>query len=281
MIEGDIRPMGPADVSNIIQRGGTILKTARSKEFRTAEGRARAYNELQRHSIQALVAIGGDGTYTGAKAMLEQFPDLRIVGCPGTIDNDLFGTDYTIGFDTAINTAVRAIDQLRDTADATNRLFFVEVMGRDAGYIALYTGIASGSEAVLVPETKTDIDALIRTLEYGWRRKKSSSIVVVAEGDEEGGAFEIAEKVKAKFQHYDYRVCVLGHVQRGGSPTVLDRVIASQMGAGAVDALLQGRSGVALGVVHNQLSYTPFEQALKVQGELNPSLLRLIEVLAV
>jgi 6-phosphofructokinase 1 len=281
LIDGEIAPLDGGSVSGILHLGGTVLKTSRSKRFQTVEGRAAAYANLQAHGIDALVVIGGDGSYRGAQVLLDEYPDLRIVGCPGTIDNDLFGTELTIGYDTALNTAVEAIDRIRDTATATNRLFFVEVMGRDSGFLALAVGVASGAEAVLVPETVTDMDALIRMLEAGWARQKSSMIIVVAEGDDAGGAFDIAAKVKARFDQYDTRVSVLGHIQRGGSPTCADRVLAARLGNAAVEALIAGKSGLACGLVNNELSYTPFRNAGKSHKTLNPDLLRLVEVLSV
>ncbi|MEM7039425.1 MAG: 6-phosphofructokinase [Bacteroidota bacterium] len=241
MIDGDLIEMHSSSVSDIIHRGGTILKSARSDRFRTAEGRAEAAANLRKYGVDGVVAIGGDGTITGAKVFYAEHK-IPFIATPGTIDNDLYGTDYTIGYDTALNTAVAAIDKIRDTAASHNRLFFVEVMGRDAGFIALEAGIAGGAESVLIPETKTDIEALIKLLEKGWNRHKSSSIIVVAEGDEAGGAFKVAEVVKAKFSHYDARVTVLGHIQRGGTPTCMDRVNASELGhRRALQACLPGK----------------------------------------
>lgn len=280
MIDGDFTEMVSSSVSDIIHYGGTILKTARSKGFFTVEGRAKAAENLRRFGIDGVVAIGGDGTTTGARIFYGEH-GIPFVATPGTIDNDLFGTDYTIGYDTALNTAVNAIDKIRDTAASHNRLFFVEVMGRDAGFIALNSGIAGGAEAVLIPETKTDIDALIATLETGWSRKKSSSIIVVAEGDEAGGAFAIAEKVKARFDHYDTRVTVLGHIQRGGTPTCMDRVQASELGNAAVKALLEGRFNIMLGKMNGAISETPFDQAIKQHNAVNPNLLELVKVLSI
>lgn len=280
MINGEFAPLTAKDVSNIIQKGGTILKTARSERFRTAEGRMLAYEQLQKAGINAIVAIGGDGTYTGARIFLEEHPDLRIMGCPGTIDNDLYGTDFTIGYDTAINTAMEAIDKIRDTAEATDRLFFVEVMGRDAGLIALRTGLGSGAEAVLIPESQTDLEHLYKLLEQGWQRQKGSFIVVVAEGDEAGGAFAVAEAVKKHFPQYDTKVTVLGHTQRGGSPTCMDRILASRLGAHAVESLLEGHSGYASGLLYKDLVRIPFAEAIKHNVEINPNLLRLVEVLS-
>ena len=281
MIEGEFEPMNQGSVSNIIQLGGTILRSARSEEFRTSEGRKKAYENLMQHGIEGLVAIGGDGTFSGAQVFMQEFPDVKIVGCPGTIDNDLYGTDYTIGYDTAINTAMNAIDNIKDTANAHDRLFFIEVMGRDAGFIALRTGIATGAEAVLVPETKTDIDHLIRTLEQGFRsKKKNSSIVIVAEGDDAGGAFTIAEQVKQRFNHYEIKVTILGHVQRGGRPTCMERVRASRMGMGAVQGLLDGKSGVMIGEVNHEIVFTPFEMATKHHQSINPMLLEMVDILS-
>ncbi len=279
MIEGDFVDMNSRSVSNIIQRGGTILHSARSEEFRTVKGRQEAYEQLKKAGIDGVVAIGGDGTFTGANIFMTENPGIPFVGLPGTIDNDLFGTDYTIGYDTAINTAMLAIDNIKDTASAHDRLFFIEVMGRDAGFIALRSGIATGAEAVLVPESKTDINKLIQTLEDSYGKKKRSSIVVVAEGDDAGGAFEIADKVKEQCPHYDIRVTVLGHVQRGGRPTCLERVTASRLGVEAVKALLDGKSGVMIGQIHRDIVYTPFEKAIKHHQSINPVLLELVDIL--
>ncbi len=279
MIEGDIIPMQSNSVSNIIQRGGTILKSARSDRFRTVEGRKQAYNQLVANNIDAVVAIGGDGTFSGALQFNKEH-DIPFIGIPGTIDCDLYGTDYTLGFDTAVNTVVDAIDRIRDTADSHDRLFFVEVMGRDAGYIALYSGIAGGAEAILIPESKTDELSLMKTLEKGWERNKSSMIVVVAEGDEQGGAYQIAEKVKTKFNNYDIRVSVLGHIQRGGSPSCFDRVLGSRMGVAAVEALLAGRVQIMIGVVNNHIHYTSLEKAVKHNQDIDMNLLKLGEILS-
>lgn len=280
MIAGDFIEMDSQSVSNIIQLGGTILRSARSDEFRTKEGRQIAYQQLQKRGIEGIVAIGGDGTFTGAKVFMEEYPDIKMVGCPGTIDNDLFGTDYTIGYDTAINTAMNAIDNIKDTANAHDRLFFVEVMGRDAGFIALRSGIATGAEAILIPETVTNIDELVQMLKANYARKKSSNIIIVAEGDEAGGALDIADKVKQKTDKFDIRVSILGHLQRGGRPTCMERVQASRMGMEAVKALLDGKKGVMIGQVHKNIVYTPFEKAIKHHQEMNPVLLGLAEFLA-
>lgn len=279
MIDGDIIPLQSNSVSNIIQRGGTILKSARSERFRTVEGRKQAYEQLLANNIDAVVAIGGDGTFSGALQFNKEH-DIPFIGIPGTIDCDLFGTDYTLGFDTAVNTVVDAIDRIRDTADSHDRLFFVEVMGRDAGFIALYSGIAGGAEAILIPESKTDEISLMKTLEKGWERNKSSMIVVVAEGDEQGGAYQIAEKVKSKFNNYDIRVSVLGHIQRGGSPSCFDRVLGSRMGVAAVEALLAGRVQIMIGVVNNHIHYTSLEKAVKHNQDIDMNLLKLGEILS-
>jgi 6-phosphofructokinase 1 len=278
MIDNEFKPMQSHDVSNIIQRGGTILKTARSKKFMESDGRKIAADNLKAQGIEGFVAIGGDGTFRGA-TLFEQEHGIICVGVPGTIDNDLFGTDYTLGFDTAINTAIDAIDKIRDTASSHNRLFFVEVMGRDAGFIALSTGIAGGAEAILIPETETNIDYLIQLLERGWNRQKSSAIVIVSEGDEKGGAIEIAKMVKEKFNQYDTRVSIIGHIQRGGNPSVRDRIFGSRLGMAAVEALMQGKKNVMAGVVNHEIIFTPFENAVKHQ-EIDKEMLRLAAILA-
>lgn len=278
MIHNEIIDLYSHSVSNIIQQGGTILKTARSEEFMTHQGRKKAFDNLQKHGIEGLVAIGGNGTFTGAKIFYEEF-GIPIIGCPGTIDNDLYGTDYTIGFDTAVNTAVDAIDKIRDTANAHDRLFFVEVMGRDTGYIALHSGIASGAEVVLIPETLTSIDEIIEILNLGKERKKSSSIVIVAEGDEEGGALEIANKVKEKFNYYSTRVMILGHLQRGGRPTANDRILASKLGSAAVQGLLQGKKNVMAGVVNQEIIFTPFEECIQKKKSVSDTLLQLTDLI--
>lgn len=279
LIEGDIIDMDNHSVSAIIHRGGTILKTARSKEFMTPEGRKKAFQQLQKHGVDGLVVIGGDGSFRGAMALHKEF-GIPVIGCPGTIDNDLFGTDYTIGYDTAVNTVVQAVDQLRDTADSHNRLFFVEVMGRDAGFIALRSSIASGAEAVLIPETETYIDSLINTLKEGWKRNKTSAIIIVAEGDESGGAYDVARAVNEKFSHWETKVTVLGHIQRGGSPTAFDRVMASRMGNKAVEALLAGETNKMVGLVSGDTVLTPFEKATKHHHKINAHLLELVDVLS-
>lgn len=279
MINGDIVPLVSSSVSNIIQRGGTILKSARSKDFMTKESRRKAYDSMQKHKIDALVVIGGNGTFTGANVFMSEF-DFPIIGAPGTIDNDLYGTDMTIGFDTALNTVMGAVDKIRDTADSHNRLFFIEVMGRDAGFIALRSGIAGGAEDILVPETVTYIDELIETLEKGFRKNKRSGIIIVAEGDDAGGAFEIARKVKEKYGHYDTRVTVLGHIQRGGSPTSFDRILASTMGYEAVNALMVGRRGEMIGIINKDVVYIPFEKAIKQHKMVRGEMLKMAKILS-
>lgn len=279
MINGDLFPMDRKSVSNIIQRGGTILKTARSDDFKTPEGRSRAYNQLKEFNVDALIAIGGDGTFRGAKTFGDEY-DMPIIGLPGTIDNDLIGTDFTIGYDTAINTVINAVDKIRDTAESHDRLFIVEVMGRDSGMIALRTGIASGAEAILIPESKSGFINLFDRLEHG-RKDKTSRIVIVAEGEgEEGGAFEVGRLVKEKFPHYDTRVSILGHIQRGGKPTCMDRVLASRTGVAAVEALMAGYRNEMVGVIHNEIAFTPFEHAIKHDSEIDPNILKIVEMLS-
>ena len=279
LTEGSFEPLYSHSVSNIIQRGGTILKSARSEDFRTREGMDRAWHHIQQSGMDALVAIGGDGTFSGAMEFNSIYP-FPIIGLPGTIDNDLYGTDYTIGYDTALNTVVEAVDKIRDTAGSHDRLFFVEVMGRDAGFIALRSGIATGAEDILIPETKTHIEELTRTLEEGWNRNKFSSIIIVAEGDDAGGAYAVAEKVKARFPHFKTRVTVLGHIQRGGSPSCMDRVLASTLGFEAVRALLKGESGVMAGMVNRKVVYTPFAKATKHHQRINRNMLEMARILS-
>lgn len=279
MIDGDFVEMNSRSVSNIIQLGGTILQSARSDRFRTKEGRGQAFAKLKEAGIDGIVAIGGDGTFTGAHVFMQEY-DIPFIGIPGTIDNDLYGTDFTIGYDTAINTAMNAIDNIKDTANAHNRLFFVEVMGRDAGFIALRAGVATGAEAVLVPETKTNIEELMQMLEENYKKKKTASIIVVAEGDDAGGAFEIAEQVKARTDNFDIRVTVLGHLQRGGRPTCMERVLASRLGVEAVKALLDGKRSVMVGQINKEIVYTPFDNAIKHNDRLNPVLMEMVEILS-
>ncbi len=279
MIDGDIFKMSTTDVSNIIQRGGTILKTARSKEFMTPEGMAKAYTELKKHDIDGLVLIGGDGTFRGAVNFFNHYT-IPAVGLPGTIDKDLSGTDFTIGFDTAVNTAVEAIDKIRDTADAHDRLFVVEVMGRDAGYIALNSGIACGAEDILIPEQVTDINEVLCKIDYDERRKKMVHILVVAEGDDYGGSQKVTEAIKTRFPHLDVRATVLGHIQRGGSPTYADRVLASRLGYAAVNALINGTTQVMAGIINDKVVYTPFNQVIKGTTPIDQDILDMIRVLS-
>lgn len=278
LIEGEIMPMKTTDVSNIIQRGGTILKTARSKEFMTEAGRAKAYAQLVAHGIEGLILIGGDGTFRGANAFFEEYP-IPAVGLPGTIDKDLSGTDLTIGFDTAVNTAMEAIDKIRDTADAHNRLFVVEVMGRDAGYIALNSGIACGAEDILIPELKTDIDMVVQKIQDDERRKKNVHIIVVAEGDDFGGAVDVQKVLSARVPEADIRVCILGHIQRGGSPTFADRVLASRLGYAAVNALRNGQHQVMAGQVNGEIVFTPFTEVVKQKAQIPEDLQAMTYVL--
>ncbi|GAB2490974.1 6-phosphofructokinase [Algoriphagus taiwanensis] len=281
MIEGDIKRLYSHSVSNIVQRGGTMLKSARSEEFRTPEGRKKAYDNLKILGIEGLVAIGGDGTFTGAKLFFEEF-GIPTVGCPGTIDNDIYGTDYTIGFDTAVNTALEAIDKIRDTAAAHDRIFFIEVMGRDAGFIAVESGIGGGAEFVMVPETQTDLKSVVKSLK-NLRKTKTSSIIVVAEGDDLGNAEEIMQKVKTaiKDPEKEFKVTTLGHIQRGGKPTARDRVLASRCGMAAVEGLLSGKTNCMAGVMNQQVVYTPFGDCIGKPKPLIEDHLKLIDILSI
>lgn len=279
MIEDDIFQMDSRSVANIIQRGGTILKTARSKEFFEKEGRQKAYENLKKRGINGLVIIGGDGSFRGAQKFSNEF-DIPCIGLPGTIDKDIAGSDFTIGFDTAVNTAVEAIDKIRDTADAHDRLFIVEVMGRDAGYIALHSGIATGAENILIPETKTDIDELIASLSEKEKRRKLVNLIVVAEGDDFGGGNEVAAIIKERLPNADTRVCILGHIQRGGSPTCLDRLIASRMGYHAVESLMEGRFNVMVGILNNKMNYIPLDNAIKAKQKISEDWLKIVKILA-
>jgi len=278
MINGKIKRLNKGDVANILHSGGTMLKTARCDEFRTEEGRQLAYETLMAHDIDACVCVGGDGTFTGAKVFTEQY-DVPFVGLPGTIDNDIYGTDYTIGFDTAVNTAVEAIDKIRDTAHSHNRLFFIEVMGRHAGYIALHTGIGTGAGHIFMPETESDINEFVEQLQKSSRRKKLFNMVVVAEGNQNGNAMEIASKIE-KEHNISSKVTIIGHLQRGGSPSAFDRVLASRLGYNAVKSLLEGQHNVALGIIDNKIVGTPFNDAITKSKELNRDLLHMANVLA-
>lgn len=280
LVTDEIVEFSTANVSNIIQRGGTILKTARCKEFQTPEGRQLAYDNLKRHSIDALVVIGGDGSLTGARIFANEF-NLPIIGLPGTIDNDLFGTDTTIGYDTALNTIMECVDKIRDTATSHERLFFIEVMGRDAGFLALNGAIASGAEAAIIPEISTEADQLADLIKNGFRKSKNSSIVLVAESPVTGGAMAIAKRVEEEYPQYDVRVSILGHLQRGGSPTAHDRILASRMGAAAIDALLDDQRNVMIGIKNDEIVYVPFVKAIKNDKPINRELLNTLRRLSI
>ena len=281
LIDNKVKVMNARSVNNIINKGGTVLKSARCLEFRTKEGRQTAFETIQKHGIEALVVIGGDGSFTGAMIFQSEF-NIPVIGIPGTIDNDIFGTSHTIGYDTALNTVIEAIDKIRDTAISHNRLFFVEVMGRDAGHIALNTGIGAGAEEVLIPEEDMGLDRLLDSLKRSEKSGKSSSIVVVAEGDKTGkNVFEIAEYVEKNMPYYDVRVSVLGHMQRGGSPSCFDRVLASRMGVSAVEALLQGKSNMMVGMKSEEIIFSPLEKAIKGKSEINKDLIRVSDILTI
>ncbi|BAU53389.1 6-phosphofructokinase [Mucilaginibacter gotjawali] len=282
LIEDDMFPMGTRSVSNILNLGGTILKTARCLPFRTDEGQEIAYQNLKKRGIDALVVIGGDGTFTGALRFSKSYPDVAVMGVPGTIDNDLYGSTYTLGFDTATNTVIEAIDKIRDTADAHDRLFFIEVMGRDSGAIALRAGISCGAEAILLPEKETAIDDLIENLKSGQSKKKSSSIVIVAEGDKHGGAYDIAKLVEKQVKNYDIKVTILGHLQRGGSPSAFDRVLGSRLGFAAVNALIAGKTQMMVGLEANYIKITSLEEALtQHEFKLEEDLMKMAEILSI
>ena len=280
LINSDFIPMDIKSVANIIQRGGTILKTARSEAFKTKEGRALAYKNLMESDIDALVVIGGDGTFTGADVFSREF-NFPVIGLPGTIDNDLAGTDFAIGYDTAINTVVNAVDKIRDTAESHDRLFIVEVMGRDSGLIALRSGIGVGAEAIMIPEAKMDVNDLIERIENG-RKDKASKIIIIAEGDEAGGAYNVGEALKERFPKTDIRISVLGHIQRGGKPSCMDRVLASRLGVAAVEGLLEGKTDVMAGQINREIVFTPFSQTIKHidAQKITPAWLKLVEILS-
>ena len=281
LIDDETKLMNARSVNNIINKGGTILKSARCLEFRTPEGRIKAYETIKKHKIDALIVIGGDGSFTGAMIFNSEF-NFPVIGIPGTIDNDIHGTTHTIGFDTALNTVIDAIDKIRDTAISHNRLFFVEVMGRDAGHIALNTGIGAGAEEILVPEEDMGLDRLLESLKRSEKTGKSSSIVVIAEGDKTGkNVFEIAEYVEKNLPYYEVRVSVLGHMQRGGRPSCFDRVLASRMGVHAVESLLKGVSNVMVGIDNSQMILTPLESSIKGKTKINKNLIRVSEILSV
>jgi 6-phosphofructokinase 1 len=281
MIEGDFKEMGPRDVHNIINKGGTILKSARSKEFMTPEGRKKAYANLVNAEIDSLIVIGGDGSFTGAEIFNKEY-GFPVMGIPGTIDNDIFGTSHTLGYDTALNTVIECIDKIRDTASSHNRLFFVEVMGRDAGHIALNAGIGAGAQEILIPEENMGLERLIESLRKSKASGKSSSIVVIAEGDKIGkSVFELKDYVEANLPEYEIRVSVLGHMQRGGSPSCFDRVLASRLGVKAVESLIEGKSNLMVGMLNDLVALTPLEQAIKGHTEIDRELLRVSEIMSV
>lgn len=280
LITGEIQEFKTQNVSNIIQQGGTILKTARCQEFKTPEGRKIAYETMQREGIDALIVIGGDGSLTGARLLAQEF-DVPCIGLPGTIDNDLYGTDTTIGYDTALNTILDAVDKIRDTATSHERLFFVEVMGRDAGFLALNGAIAAGAEAAIIPEFNTEVDQLEEFIKNGFRKSKSSSIVLVAESEITGGAMHYAERVKNEYPQYDVRVTILGHLQRGGKPTAHDRIIASRMGVASIQALMEGQRNVMIGIENDQIVYVPFTKAIKNDKPIDRELVNVLRELSI
>jgi len=280
LITGEIVEFQTQNVSNIIQQGGTILKTARCMEFLTPEGRKLAYDNMRKEEIDALVVIGGDGTFTGARIFAQEF-NVPIVGLPGTIDNDLYGTDSTIGYDTALNTIVEAVDKIRDTASSHERLFFIEVMGRDAGFLALNSALASGAEAAIIPERETMVDQLEDLIKNGFRKSKNSSIVIVAESEITGGATGLAARVRTEHPEYDVRVTILGHIQRGGSPTAYDRILASRMGVAAIDALMDEQRSIMIGIVNDVIIHVPFTKAIKDDKPVNENLLGVIQILSI
>ena len=275
LIAGEVKELTTEDVSSIIQRGGTILKTARSEAFTTPEGRKKAYEVIQKENISALIIIGGDGSLTGARIFAEEY-NVTCIGLPGTIDNDLYGTDFTIGYDTALNTIVECVDKIRDTATSHDRIFFVEVMGRDAGFLAQNSAIASGAEAAIIPEDKTDVDQLEIFIGRGFRKTKNSSIVIVTESpqNKNGGAMYYADRVKKEYPEYDVRVSILGHLQRGGAPSANDRILASRLGEAAIQALMEDQQNVMIGIRNNEIVYVPFAQAIKNDKPIDKSLIR-------
>ncbi len=280
LITGEIKEFQTQNVSNIIQHGGTILKSARCAEFRTPEGRKLAFENMQKEEIDALVVIGGDGTFTGARIFAQEY-NVPIVGLPGTIDNDLYGTDSTIGYDTALNTIIDAVDKIRDTASSHERLFFIEVMGRDAGFLALNSALASGAEAAIIPERETKVDQLEELIKNGFRKSKNSSIVIVAESEITGGATGLAERMHVEHPEYDVRVTILGHIQRGGSPTAYDRILASRMGVAAIDALLDEQRSIMIGIVNDEIVNVPFTKAIKDDKPVNENLVGVLQILSI
>ena len=280
LITGEIVEFQTQNVSNIIQQGGTILKTARCLEFHTPEGRQKAFDNMRAEGIDALVVIGGDGTFTGARIFAQEF-NVPIVGLPGTIDNDLYGTDSTIGYDTALNTIIQAVDKIRDTATSHERVFFIEVMGRDAGFLALNSALASGAESAIIPERETQVDQLEELIRNGFRKSKNSSIVIVAESEITGGASGLAERMRKEHPEYDVRVTILGHIQRGGSPTAYDRILASRMGVAAIDALLDEQRSIMIGIVNDVIVNVPFTKAIKDDKPVNDKLLGVLQILSI
>lgn len=280
LINGEIKEFTSESVSSTIQRGGTILKTARSDEFRTTEGRAKAFETMEKFGIDALVVIGGNGSIAGALAFAKEF-DVPCIGLPGTIDNDLYGTDFTIGYDTALNTIVDCVDKIRDTATSHNRIFFIEVMGRDAGFLAQNSAIASGAEAAIIPEDKTDIDQLGKFISRGFRKSKNSSIVLVSESKKDGGAMHYAERVRKEYPEYDVRVTILGHLQRGGIPSAFDRIIASRLGVAAIEALKEGQRNVMVGISNDKIVYVPFSRAIKIDKPIDRELIDVLDILSI
>ena len=280
LINGEIKEFTSESVSNVIQRGGTILKTARSDEFRTPEGRTKAFEMLHRHHIDALIVIGGNGSLSGAEELAREH-DVTVIGLPGTIDNDLYGTDSTIGYDTALNTIVDCVDKIRDTATSHDRIFFVEVMGRDAGFLAQNSAIASGAEAAIIPEDRTDIDQLAQFIGRGIRKSKNSSIVLVSESKKDGGAMHYADRVRKEYPEYDVRVTILGHLQRGGRPSAYDRILASRLGVAAVEALKEGQRNIMVGIKNDQVVYVPISKAVKIDKPIDRELINVLTVLSI
>ena len=280
LINGEIKEFTSESVSNVIQRGGTILKTARSDEFRTPEGRTKAFEMLHRHHIDALIVIGGNGSLSGAEELAREH-DVTVIGLPGTIDNDLYGTDSTIGYDTALNTIVDCVDKIRDTATSHDRIFFVEVMGRDAGFLAQNSAIASGAEAAIIPEDRTDIDQLAQFIGRGIRKSKNSSIVLVSESKKDGGAMHYADRVRKEYPEYDVRVTILGHLQRGGRPSAYDRILASRLGVAAVEALKEGQRNIMVGIKNDQVVYVPIAKAVKIDKPIDRELINVLTVLSI
>lgn len=280
LIQNQMSELGARSVKHIINRGGTFLQTARSEKFRTKEGREKAFDNLKKNELDALIIIGGDGSFTGGNVFFKEF-GVPFIGVPGTIDNDIFGTDFTIGYDTALNTAIEAIDRIRDSATSHNRVFFVEVMGRDAGFIALNSGIASGAQEILIPEKKDSLEDLFGSLQKSQQSNKNSSIIVVAEGEELGNVYDLAKETEKRFPDYDVRVTVLGHIQRGGNPSCMDRVLASRLGIAAVEGLLEGKSDVMAGLRSNKVVFTPIEEAIKKHNEIDKELIKVAKILAI